>query len=60
MILGEEPEVAHWPRPLIADMAEQDLYAILEVKKTASVDEIRRSYQGLAKQVPVNKINKLC
>ena len=39
-------------------MAEQDLYAILEVKKTASVDEIRRSYRGLAKQVSV-KIKKL-
>lgn len=30
---------------------EEDLYAILKVEKTADVDEIRRSYQKLAKHV---------
>ena len=30
---------------------EGDLYAVLKVNKTANVDEIRRTYQKLAKQV---------
>ena len=34
-----------------------DLYAILEVKKTSQIDELRRSYQRLAKQVLTNSIN---
>ena len=28
-----------------------DLYAVLKVEKAANVDEIRRNYQKLAKQV---------
>lgn len=31
--------------------ASEDLYGILKVNKTASSDDIRRSYQSLVKQV---------
>ena len=34
-----------------ADSRNDDLYAILEVRKTASVEQIKRSYQRLVKQV---------
>lgn len=37
---------------------EEDLYAVLKVEKTADVDEIRRSYQKLARQVG-QKSNKV-
>ena len=30
----------------------EDLYAVLEVNRAADANEIRRSYQRLAKQVP--------
>ena len=32
---------------------EGDLYAVLKVEKTANIDEIRRNYQKLAKQVAI-------
>ena len=40
-----------------ANLTSEDLYAILELTNTANSDDIRRSYQRLAKQVPVNFIS---